>query len=301
MGLLLGLMLVASVSVSVYAAAGTCADFLNSLARRESGLNPKVVNRYGYVGLFQMGEAALIDAGFYKADGTGRNDWRGSWTGASGVKSLDDFLNNPAAQVAAITAYHRRVEGYISSLGLARFEGSTVGGWPITHSGMVAAAHLVGAGNLAKFLTSGGSTVPRDGTGTPITEYLSKFGGYTLSGAGADCSAFASGVPTDGVKEVPPSASAPKPTPPPLPYPKAEVSPFPMDPADAFYSASGISMADNRLLIRSVSAGLALLLAMVVIVGCFTSYTRGYAALNTLKSVLTALMVLAMFMAFWVR
>jgi hypothetical protein len=60
-------------------------------------------------------------------------------------------------------------------------------------------------------------------------------------------------------------------------------------------------LADNRLLIRSVSAGLALLLVMAGIVGCFTGYTRGYSALSSLKSVLTALMVLALFITFWVR
>ncbi len=299
-GLVLAWLLLSAASVY---AAGTCADFLNSLARRESGLNPKVVNRYGYAGLFQMGEAALIDAGFYKSDGTGRNDWRGKWTGASGVTSLADFLNSPAAQVTAITVYHRRVEGYIRSLGLSRFEGTTVGGWPITHSGMVAAAHLVGAGNLSKFLKSGGRTVPRDGTGTSITEYLSKFGGYTLGGAGANCAAFASGVPTDGVKAVPPpppASGAPRPTPTPVPVPKAEVSPFPMDTAEAFYSASGISIADNRFLIRSTTVAVVILLVMACSTGSFASYAAGFTEVSdAIKTIVMSMLLLALFMALW--
>ena len=33
----------------------THTDFLRDLAVRESGLNPNATNRYGYIGLFQMG------------------------------------------------------------------------------------------------------------------------------------------------------------------------------------------------------------------------------------------------------
>ena len=44
----------------------TLQDFLNDLGARESGGNYKAFNRYGYAGKYQMGEAALIDCGYYK-------------------------------------------------------------------------------------------------------------------------------------------------------------------------------------------------------------------------------------------
>ena len=40
--------------------------FLYDLGARESGGNYKAFNKYGYAGKYQMGEAALIDAGYYK-------------------------------------------------------------------------------------------------------------------------------------------------------------------------------------------------------------------------------------------
>lgn len=45
----------------------TLNDFYNNLGARESGGNYSSVNKYGYVGKYQMGEAAMIDAGYYKS------------------------------------------------------------------------------------------------------------------------------------------------------------------------------------------------------------------------------------------
>ena len=40
-------------------------DFNEALGARESGGNYKSKNKYGYLGKYQVGEAALIDAGYY--------------------------------------------------------------------------------------------------------------------------------------------------------------------------------------------------------------------------------------------
>jgi hypothetical protein len=45
-------------------------DFLDALGERESGGDYGVVNSYGYLGKYQFGELALIDVGYYTADGT---------------------------------------------------------------------------------------------------------------------------------------------------------------------------------------------------------------------------------------
>ena len=44
----------------------TLEDFYNDLGARESGGNYKAVNSFGYIGKYQMGEAAMVDAGYYK-------------------------------------------------------------------------------------------------------------------------------------------------------------------------------------------------------------------------------------------
>jgi len=42
-------------------------DFYRDLAMSESSNNPKTINSKGYIGLYQMGEAALVDTGYYHA------------------------------------------------------------------------------------------------------------------------------------------------------------------------------------------------------------------------------------------
>jgi hypothetical protein len=69
--------------------------FLSALGSRESSGRYDVENPWGYLGKYQMGEAALIDAGYYLQDGTAQNDWRGEWTGKDGVWSKEDFLSSP--------------------------------------------------------------------------------------------------------------------------------------------------------------------------------------------------------------
>lgn len=252
-------------------AAGTCSDYLNALARRESSLNPQAQNAYGYVGLFQMGEAALVDTGYYRADGTGANDWRGTWTGLGGVTSLQDFKANPAAQAAAVAAYQQRVWGYVRSLGLDTYIGSTVGGVPVTQSGLIAAAHLVGTGNLARFLASNGATVPTDGNGTALTEYLASFGGYSLFGSGADCAAWATGTPTGGVgidtADTPATGGG-------TTFGAAPPA-MSMSADQAFYDMTGRSSGDLARLIRLVTGALLFLIAAWSWLGTWALYSEG--------------------------
>ena len=160
---------------------GNYRDLLRALGYRESGNKYNIENTYGYLGKYQMGESALKDAGYYKGDPTRRNDWIGEWTGKDGVWSKEDFLNNPQAQDNAIREYHRKTWRYIKALRLDKYVGKTIKGIYITESGLIAGAHLLGVGNVKKFLKSNGRKIPRDGYGTPITEYLSKFSGYDIS------------------------------------------------------------------------------------------------------------------------
>ena len=67
-------------------AASEYSDYLAALSARESGSNPGTVNKYGFLGSYQMGERAFIDAGYYLKDHTpDTNDWKGTWTGKNGI------------------------------------------------------------------------------------------------------------------------------------------------------------------------------------------------------------------------
>jgi len=159
----------------------TLEDFYNDLGYRESGGNYASVNKYGYVGKYQMGEAAMVDAGYYrKTTGNYNNDWTGQFTGKDGVYSREDFLNNPTAQENAQRIYKQKQWGYIKNFA-QKYDGKTINGIPITQSGMLAATHLLGQGKLQKYLQSNGTDIPRDGNHTSIEEYLKRFAGYDVS------------------------------------------------------------------------------------------------------------------------
>ena len=152
----------------------TFTDLLSALSQRESSGNASAVNtQTHYIGLFQMGEAALQDVGVYSGDGTRTNDWTGGWTGRYGVTSQAAFLADPNAQIQAETAYLNLVwNRYLVPQGAASYLGQTINGIAITQSGLVAASHLVGFGNVLTWLRSNGTTAPADGNGTRMTEYL---------------------------------------------------------------------------------------------------------------------------------
>ena len=59
--------------------------------------------------------------------------------------------------------------------------GKTINGIEITESGILAAAHLSGAGNVKKYLRSNGNFNLSDAYGSTIEYYMQKFAGYNLS------------------------------------------------------------------------------------------------------------------------
>ena len=160
----------------------TLQDFLNDLGARESGGNYKAFNKYGYAGKYQMGEAALVDAGYYsKPSGRYNNDWRGVFKGINGVYSINDFLNNPRAQENAQIVFKRRQWRYLKAVGAHNYVGKIINGHKITPSGLLAGAHLKGAGAVAEYLKSGGQTNGKDAFGTSVESYIKKFSGYDVS------------------------------------------------------------------------------------------------------------------------
>ncbi|MCK9608031.1 MAG: TIGR03758 family integrating conjugative element protein [Methylomonas sp.] len=170
-----------SLSTLVWAAS-EYTDYLAALSAKESSNNPSSVNQYGFLGRYQMGESALIDAGYYQKDLTpDTNDWQGVWTGKNGIGSKADFLANAAGQTQAISDYNSKQWRTIQPLGLDNYLGQTVAGILMTESGLLAGAHLVGVGGLKKYLQSNGTVVPSDANNTAITQYIAAFNGYNIA------------------------------------------------------------------------------------------------------------------------
>lgn len=158
-------------------------DFLTDLGARESGGKYNILNKYGYAGKYQMGEAALIDTGYYRK-GIGKpfnNDWSGTFTGKDGVNSIRDFLNSPKAQENAQIIFKKKQWGYLKAVGADKYVGKIINGYMITPSGLLAAAHLKGAGSVIKYLKSNGQVIEKDAFGTSVESYMKKFAGYDVS------------------------------------------------------------------------------------------------------------------------
>jgi hypothetical protein len=156
-------------------------DYLNALGHRESSNNYAAENYAHYLGKYQFGAAALNSCKLYTSPNLKINDWSGTWLEEStdvGVSSSDYFLANHGFQEFAIRRFNEMQWASIVGLGLTRYLEKTVGGVHITKSGMLGGAHLVGPGRLKKFLNSDGQTIPVDGNGTKITEYLTLFADY---------------------------------------------------------------------------------------------------------------------------
>lgn len=132
--------------------------FLHDLGFRESSNNYKIVNQYGYLGKYQFGRKTLNSIGMENI-------------------SNRKFLSSPELQEEAMQRLmilnYKSLRRYIN-----KYEGTVVHGILITKSGVLAAAHLGGAGNVRKWFRRG--AVFKDANGTKITSYMKQFGGYKL-------------------------------------------------------------------------------------------------------------------------
>lgn len=271
-------------------------DFLKAIAQRESSLNPSAVNAGGYTGLFQMGTLAMTDAGYYRPNGTRGNSWAGTFTGKNGLTSIAQFKASPDLQIKAITDYYTKLQGYINSFNLTQYVGRTINGVQLTTSGLIAGAHLVGIGKLKQYLESGGTNVPRDGNQVPITEYITKFGGYSVSSV----------APTfSQVMGANPSGSVPANPTPPGPgtggLPGSSTGNFPKPPSfansdEAFLAYSGYTMSQTGQSIKQFFAALLFLWLAYVSFGAFQTYKAGKLLLKDItRSNIRAMIVVMVF------
>jgi hypothetical protein len=159
----------------------TYQDFLSALRMRESSGNYDLVNTLGFLGAYQFGEAALIDLGLVRDDGSpSDNDFSGGWTGKFGVTSRKAFLNSEEAQDATADIWFPLVWRYLTAIGADDYLGRVVGGIQISASGLIAGAHLLGSGRVKEWLESDGTLSLKDAYGTPISEYIGMFSGFRM-------------------------------------------------------------------------------------------------------------------------
>lgn len=138
--------------------------FINDLGHNESLNNWLCINRIGCFGEWQFAESTLHCLGY------------------RGI-TLKEFRRNPdifprELQRDALTSLIR------VNLALLRnyneYIGDTIRGVVVTKSGLIAAAHLGGAGSTKRFLKTRGYVNSKDALGTAISDYIRKFRNYDL-------------------------------------------------------------------------------------------------------------------------
>ncbi|MFH6995830.1 peptidoglycan-binding protein LysM [Flavobacterium sp. FlaQc-48] len=142
-------------------------SFKEAVAFKESQGKYRLVNSLGYMGKYQFGPQALRSVGIH-------ND--------------KAFLKDPALQEKAFVALLSKNK-WILRNEIERYEGKIINGVQITESGILAAAHLGGAGSVKNFFKNNGSRHFRDAYGTSLKSYMRAFGGYDLSHIEADSDA----------------------------------------------------------------------------------------------------------------
>ncbi len=78
-------------------------EFLRDLGISESSGRYNIQNEYGYLGKYQMGEQALVAAGYYKPKLNYNNKWDGEFTGKDGVYSVNNRTSYPTGYASNIS------------------------------------------------------------------------------------------------------------------------------------------------------------------------------------------------------
>jgi len=134
--------------------------FREALAFKESQGKYGKINTLGYMGKYQFGIETLKSIG---------------------ITDSNAFINSPKLQEKAFVALLSKNK-YVLQNYINQFEGQIISGIKITESGLLAAAHLGGAGSVKRFLNSNGERKCKDDYGTSIRSYIKDFGGFETAG-----------------------------------------------------------------------------------------------------------------------
>ena len=126
----------------------------------ESGSDYNKINRFGYLGKYQFGKGTLK---------------------IYGVSDLNNFIKSPELQDRVFLMYVKRNK-WILRREIKKYSNIFLGDLYISESGILAAAHLSGPGNVKKFLRNKASKDfnKKDANGTSISDYIRIFKNYDL-------------------------------------------------------------------------------------------------------------------------
>ena len=135
--------------------------FKEFLGFYESGSDYKKINSLGYLGKYQFGRSTLK---------------------VLRIKKISNFINIPELQEKAFLMNVMRNK-WILRREIERFSGKKINNILITESGIIAAAHLSGPGNVKKFLRNNcnNNLDFKDINGTKISDYIKIFRNYDIS------------------------------------------------------------------------------------------------------------------------
>lgn len=123
-------------------------NYLKLLQQVESNGNSKIVNRFGYAGLYQFGNSALKTVNMSK----------------------EDYMQNTINQhIAALKLKQNNLKQ------LRQFIGKQINGITLTEQNLAAGQHLIGAQGVKKYIESDGKNIPVDGNNIPVITYLFLF------------------------------------------------------------------------------------------------------------------------------
>ncbi len=133
--------------------------FKESLGFKESSGRYNRINKFGFMGKYQFNLNTLK---MYK------------------IKDSKNFIDSPKLQERVFLINVQRNK-WILRKDIKWFVGTIINGTKISESGIIAAAHLAGPGNVKKYLRSNGKDDKKDAFGTSITKYMKYFQNFDLS------------------------------------------------------------------------------------------------------------------------
>lgn len=132
-------------------------DFLKDIAIRESSGNSKSINQFGMIGLYQFNPKTLDFLGYCK----------------------NDYFNSIETQNKAMISYLKFNKSILYKY-IEKYDGKYHKGIYITASGILAGAHLTGAGGVIEFFEDIGKYKQYDGNNIHVSEYIKDFSGYDI-------------------------------------------------------------------------------------------------------------------------
>ena len=136
-------------------------DFKSALKKSESSDNYMVVNKEGYMGAYQFGDARLKD---YKRE-------------TKEKFNNEEFLNDKDLQEKVYSWHVNDIVKYIQKNNLDESIGKEVNGVIVTLNGLIAAAHLGGRLGMREYVESGFDKKfnKEDSNGTSLFDYIKRF------------------------------------------------------------------------------------------------------------------------------